>query len=111
MTSSLFPPVGVITLSRMGFGPRPGDLDAFQALGSSDADRLTAYVDLQLHPDSIDDADLNGRLTKAGYTTLQKTPAQLWTDHAQSPGGDDWSIRSRPFSETERAAFLRAVYS
>lgn len=33
------PPVGVIALNRVAFGPRPGDLDAFQALGGNDDQR------------------------------------------------------------------------
>jgi|GEM_PF-3074883 len=35
----------IIALSRMSFGIRPGDLEAFLALGSTDEERLQAYVE------------------------------------------------------------------
>jgi len=105
------PSVGTIALNRMGFGPRPGDLEAFEALGSTDEARLAAYVEQQLHPESIPDAEVEQRLAAAGFTTLGKTKAQLWADHAVSPGGDVWASRIRPFQETERAALVRATYS
>ena len=59
------PPLGVIALNRMGFGPRPGDVDDFLALGTNDQARLEAYVELQLHPESIDDTGLEDRLAAA----------------------------------------------
>jgi hypothetical protein len=34
-SSIVTPPVSVIALNRMGFGPRPGDIDDFMALGST----------------------------------------------------------------------------
>jgi hypothetical protein len=41
----------------MCFGPGPGDLADFQALGSSDQERLDNFVDQQLDPSSIDDTE------------------------------------------------------
>lgn len=104
------PSVATIALNRMGFGPRPGDLAAFQALGATDQARLEAYVEQQLHPETLPDDDVERRFAAAGFTTLKKTKAQLWADHAESPGGDVWATRIRPFQETERAAFIRATY-
>jgi len=101
------PPLAVIALNRMGFGPRDGDIAAFNALGATDAARLSAYVDQQLNPDSVDDSALETRLTDAGYTTLNKPHDQLWADHF----GKDYSVRQLPFWETERAAFTRAIFS
>jgi len=37
-------------LNRLGFGPRPGDLDRVKEIG------LQKWVDQQLHPESIDDS-------------------------------------------------------
>src|SRR5690606_5800472 len=44
------PSAAVIAYNRLAFGPRPGDIDAFNALGSSDGQRLTAWIDQQLDP-------------------------------------------------------------
>src|SRR5688572_31928715 len=73
--SIALPPVsvGIIVLNRMGFGPRPGDLEVFNALGSTDEERLHAYVNQQLNPETIDDSDFESRFTAAGFETLFKT--------------------------------------
>ncbi len=104
------PPSGaVIALQRAGFGPRPGDVEAFDALGGSDSTRMAAWVAQQLDVDTIDDSDLDQRLLAAGYETLDKTLVELWQDHVVSD--PPWEIRMQPFFEVERATFLRAVYS
>src|SRR6187455_1364492 len=46
------PNVAVIAFTRMAFGATPGDWAAFKALGATDEERLTAYVDQQLNPSS-----------------------------------------------------------
>src|SRR5690349_10591534 len=65
--------LAVIALNRMAFGPRPGDIEAFNALGDTDEERLRAYVEQQLNPDSIDDSDFEARYEAAGFETLHKT--------------------------------------
>ena len=102
------PSLSIIALNRMAFGPRPGDLEAFEALGNTDDERLEAYVEQQLDPGSIDDSDLDSRL--AGFPTLQKSVSQLWTDHLLGAGGD-YLIQNQPFHESEAAVFVRAVHS
>ena len=102
-------PFAVRVLGRMGFGPRPGDIEAFNALAGTDGARLAAHLEDQLYPDSIADADLDHRLVAAGLTTLAKTRESLWADHFA--GNPDWYVRLLPAIETERAAFLRAIYS
>jgi uncharacterized protein (DUF1800 family) len=109
-------PLAVIVLNRMGFGPRPGDIDAFNALGSTDEERLRAYVGQQLNPDSIDDSDLDARYAAAGFETLHKTHDELYFDHiASNPydSNDDtyWEWYSKPAYELVDATLLRAVYS
>lgn len=104
------PPLGVIALGRMGFGPRPGDLEAFNALGATDEARLQAYVEQQLHPASIDDSATEARLTAAGLTTLGKSKDQLWQDHHLA-AGNNYAIRYEPIYHTQRAAYIRAVFS
>jgi len=103
------PTAAVIALNRMGFGPRPGDIGAFLALGADPQERMQAYVDQQLNPASIDDSACDARIVAAGFTTLGKSQAQLWQDHVEADVS--WSERMRPFFEIERMAFLRAVHS
>jgi uncharacterized protein (DUF1800 family) len=100
----------IVALNRMGFGPRPGDLDALMALGSTSAERLAAYVEQQLNPAAIDDSACEARLTALNLTTLAKPLAQLWQDHNRKEGLD-WNERMRPANETLTATFIRAVYS
>jgi hypothetical protein len=44
-------------LNRIGFGPRPGDLERVRKLG------IEKYIDQQLHPDRIDDSATDARLS------------------------------------------------
>lgn len=106
-----FPSLAVIALNRMGFGPRPGDLTRFQGMGATDGERLEAYVEQQLHPESIDDSAVEQRLTAAGFTTLKKSRDQLWEDHARGTQVGDYNLRTLPFQEVERATLARAIYS
>jgi uncharacterized protein (DUF1800 family) len=104
------PSAAVIAYNRLAFGPRPGDLAAFDALPGDDAARLTTWVDQQLAPSSIPDTDCDNRLVAAGFSTLNKSLTQLWQDHIV-PDGLPSSDRYRPSVEVERATFLRAVHS
>src|SRR5690606_8830351 len=56
------PPLGVLACTRAGFGPRPGDVAAFEALGTTDGARLAAWVGAQLAPGSIPDTDCEQRI-------------------------------------------------
>ncbi len=53
-------------LNRFTFGPRPGDLEAVRAMG------LDNWFNQQLHPGSLDEADLQARLDK--YPAMQEDP-------------------------------------
>ena len=44
-------------LDRLTFGPRPGDVQAVAAMG------VDKWIELQLHPDTIDNSALEVRLT------------------------------------------------
>ena len=59
----------VHALNRFTFGPRPGDMEVVRSEG------LEKWFDRQLHPDSIDQTDLNVHL--AQYPAMQWTTAQL----------------------------------
>src|SRR5438270_10453376 len=56
-------------LSRLTFGPRPGDVDRVMSMG------VDKWIDQQLHPDKIDDSALNARL--APLRTLNMVTRQL----------------------------------
>ncbi|MCC6986538.1 MAG: DUF1800 domain-containing protein [Anaerolineales bacterium] len=109
-------PLAILALSRLTFGIRPGDVDAFNALGSSDDERLLNFVNQQLNPDSMDDSDFENRYNNAGFETLRKTHEQLYYDHiAANPydSNDDayWEWYSKPAYELADATVLRAVHS
>jgi uncharacterized protein (DUF1800 family) len=57
------------TLDRLTYGPRPGDL------ASIDKEGLSAFISRQLHPESIDDAACEKRLSV--YKTLTMTGGEL----------------------------------
>ena len=108
LEASVIPPIGVLALNRMGFGPRPGDLEAFEALGDDDVSRLFAYIEQQLDPDSIDDSDLESRITAEQFPTKDKTRQELWQEYRRADTSEE---QRRPYEDTKRLKFLRALYS
>ena len=56
-------------LNRIGFGPRPGDLERVQAMG------LPKYIDDQLHPARVPNSALDERLSS--FTTLGMSNSEL----------------------------------
>jgi len=56
-------------LNRLGYGPRPGDVDAVKQMG------LAKWIDRQLHPESIDDSALQARLSH--FSTLNMSSQAL----------------------------------
>jgi len=56
-------------LNRLGFGARPGDIERVQKMG------LAKYIDEQLAPDRIPDAELDARL--ASFETLSMSTREL----------------------------------
>jgi uncharacterized protein (DUF1800 family) len=116
-------------LNRVAFGARPGDVDQIRQMG------LSAYIEQQLHPERLPDAQMAARL--AGFATLDKSsrelaetyyiPAQLARQQARREAGSDPSMAdAKPrtpeqmqLARQERAVvlelseqkILRAVYS
>ncbi|MCG8458037.1 MAG: DUF1800 domain-containing protein, partial [Holophagales bacterium] len=110
-TAKALPPVpdaATVALTRMGFGPSPGAVADFQALGASDPARFQAYVEQQIDPASIDDSACDARLASSGFTTTQKTVSQFWTEHALV---EEWVITMRPFWEVIQGTWIRAIHS
>lgn len=56
-------------LNRLGFGPRPGDVDRVVAMG------VDKWIERQLHPEGIDDAAVTARL--ASFDTLKKSNGDM----------------------------------
>jgi uncharacterized protein (DUF1800 family) len=56
-------------LNRLGFGPRPGDVDRVAAEG------VDKWIERQLHPERIDDAVIDARL--APFQTLKMNNGQM----------------------------------
>ncbi len=104
--ATAIPPFANVVLNRMGFGPTGNDVEDFNALGTTDDERLQAYVEQQLDWSSIDDTVLESRISDPAYTTLNETLAEQWQDHRV-----DGNNYGRPLDEMEHAAFLRAVFS
>jgi uncharacterized protein (DUF1800 family) len=56
-------------LNRIGYGPRPGDVESVRRLG------IAVYTDQQLHPERVSDAAMTSRL--AGLTTLDLSSREI----------------------------------
>jgi uncharacterized protein (DUF1800 family) len=56
-------------LNRLGYGPRPGDVEAVKQMG------LAKWIDRQLHPESIDDSAMQARLSR--FPTLSMSSQAL----------------------------------
>ena len=56
-------------LNRLGYGPRPGDVEHIREIG------LAKWIEQQLNPNSIDDSQMQARL--ANFPTLKMSSAQL----------------------------------
>ncbi len=63
----------VHALNRLGYGPRPGDVEKVKAMG------LSRYIDRQLAPERIDDSAVDKKL--ASFTTLQLSGDQLAAEY------------------------------
>ncbi len=62
-------------LNRLGYGPRPGDLERVKAMG------LAVYIQQQLFPETIPDPEVERQLK--GFPTLTMTTAQLLREYPQ----------------------------
>jgi uncharacterized protein (DUF1800 family) len=104
------PPLAVIALSRAAFGTRPGsfDFDTFNNQpGATESEKMAAFVDWQLAPQSISDTECDLRLASASLFSINKSLTQLWNDYRKTANAD----RVRPVKDVRNATFIRAVYS
>ena len=115
------PPIELIALSRMGYGPRPGDIERLRAIG------LSAYIDEQLSPPPGDDPATAQRLSAAtlpiayeaegGYPdtdeqralrTLDQPLEELWQLTNDDTPFAEWA---HPLEEVRAATWIRAAHS
>jgi uncharacterized protein (DUF1800 family) len=97
-------------LSKLAYGPRGGDVAAFNALPGSPRQKLAAWLQQQLAPQQIDDSDCNARIAAGGFVTLAKSLAELYADHVRG-AMNSGNARRLPVAETECVRLIRAVHS
>ena len=113
----------VHVLNRIGFGPRPGDVDNVRAMG------LSAYIDQQLHPDRIPDDAMAARLGplqtirqssreiadqyELPMIAARRERKDMASDTGETPKGPDpmQQKANRVLVELTEQKLLRAVYS
>lgn len=111
------PSLAIIALNRMGFGPRPGDVADFLALGADDTSRMNAYIAQQLDPDTISDTQLDNRMALANFASIgiSDNPntylATLWDWYINNNAPNGETSSGVPHDELIRAKFLRAMFS
>ena len=81
-------------LNRLGYGPRPGDIERVKQIG------IEKFIDLQLHPQWLDDAATETRL--ADLDSLRMTIAEVYEKYPQ-PQLVARRINARPFQADPRA--------
>ena len=101
-------------LGRMGFGHKvsntSSDVADFEALGSTDDERLNTYLSQQLNWQAIDDSVFDNQVAAANYITLDKSLVQMWQDHHVNSSAPGFN-RDAPAEEMERLVIARAMYS
>jgi uncharacterized protein (DUF1800 family) len=97
-------------LNRLGFGPRPGDLEHVKRIGAE------TWIDQQLHPEAILQApDLNERI--GSLTTLDMTPVELFIRYRPRQRALEGAKRDRDphvhmiVREATEARIVRALYA
>jgi hypothetical protein len=85
-------------LNRLSYGPRLADYERVRKLGATPEEAVQAYLEEQLHPDRIDDAEADRRLMR--LETLRQPLGELFEFHGH--------VLLR---ELVHGTLLRAVYS
>jgi Protein of unknown function (DUF1800) len=75
-------------LNRLGFGPRPGDIDSVQRVG------VDRYIAQQLSPESMPEPDDLTRRIDA-LRTLRMTPVELFLEFSNPCGRRPRATRGR----------------
>ncbi len=104
------PEAAALVFARLAYGPRPGDIEAFNALGATDAQRLEAWLDLQLNPAAIDDSACDARLAESKFATLGLSITELWSRINWDPNTPPYEATEAIY-ETRYATFIRGSFS
>src|ERR1035438_7505054 len=86
-------------LNRLSFGPRPGDVQRVMAIG------VDKWIDLQLHPEKIDDRALEARLEP--FRTTRMSTSEIVQDF---PDGQEINQVMNGKKPMPSDAALRMVY-
>ncbi|TXH66549.1 MAG: DUF1800 domain-containing protein [Lysobacteraceae bacterium] len=105
------PPFAVRVLNHLTYGATAQSIAEFNALGTTNAARLTAFVEQQLYPGAIADPLVNTILDDplGNFTTLKLTLQEQWQTYVIDHVGP--GTGPRPAQEVQLAALVRAVYS
>ncbi len=96
-------------LNRLSFGPTRAEMNDFIAMGSTDDQRLTNWVDQQLAWQTVNDNTFQSRLNQSSYQTLNWSLPTLWNNlRTNRADGVDSRLSVR---ETARIKLARAVHS
>ncbi len=106
------PPLEVLTHTRLAFGHRPGDLEAFRALKGNPQEKLRAWLEVQLNPEKIDDADCDRRLKPLDSLAkpLETAWREYWRDVPQE-NPKKYEIASVPTQQAREATLTRMIWS
>jgi uncharacterized protein (DUF1800 family) len=72
-------------LNRLGYGPRPGDVERVRQMG------LAKWIEQQLNPNSVDDKALNARLEN--FPTLTMSTSRLLEEYPQPKQAEKQATR------------------
>jgi len=106
------PPLEVLTHTRLAFGHRPGDLEAFRALKGNLQEKLRAWVEQQLSPEKIDDGDCDRRLKP--FDSLSKPLEQMWREYwrdVPESNSKKYEIAGTPTQQARAATLTRMIWS
>ncbi|MCS6803108.1 MAG: DUF1800 domain-containing protein [Chloroflexota bacterium] len=95
------PPVEVIVLNRIAFGPRPGDVERVRAMG------IAAYIEEQLHPETIDESLYRQKAAAFDLSLLDAPVETLWARRSLQ----NYTAQQAAFRQVRLNTFLRAIYA
>ncbi len=95
------PTLGQHAAQRLQFGALPGDSARIDSIG------LSAFLDEQLNPETIDDSACDDRIAQENLVTLTESWAQLFDRRS----GQGYSTSVQPFREVRHATWIRQTIS
>ncbi len=106
------PPLEVLVYTRLAFGHRPEDLENFRRLPGKPQDKLKLWLEAQLSPEKLDDADCDSRLKR--FDSLNKPATTSWREYWRDiPESNEkrYQIAEIPTQQTRAATLTRMIWS